>query len=63
METSLSVDHTLGTRVLGSSDVSNLASRLIRLLRKVSLVNELMQDDILHTEPKRAQAALSYVAS
>lgn len=63
METSLSVDHTLGTQVPGNSDVSNLASRLIRLLRKVGLVNELMQDDILHTEQKRAQAALSYVAS
>lgn len=52
METSLSVDHTLGTQVAGDSDVSNLASRLIKLLRKVGLVNELMQDDILHTEQK-----------
>lgn len=52
METSLSMDHTLGTQVAGDSDVSNLASRLIKLLRKVGLVNELMRDDILHTEQK-----------
>lgn len=49
--------------VADDSDGSNLASRLIKLLRKVGLVNELMQDDTLHTEQKRAQAALSYVAS
>lgn len=56
METSLSVDYALGTRVPGNSDISNLASGLIKLLRKVSLVNELIQDDILHTEQKRDQA-------
>lgn len=50
METSLSMDYALGTQVPGSSDISNLASRLIKLLGKVSLVNELMQDDILHPE-------------
>lgn len=46
------ITHTLGTQVAGDSDVSNLACRLIKLLRKVGLVNELMQDDILHTEQK-----------
>ena len=52
METSLSMDYALGTQVPGNSDISNLARGLIKLLRKVSLVNELMQDDILHTERK-----------
>lgn len=63
METSLSVDYALGTQVPGNSDISHLASGLIKLLRKVSLVNELIQDDILHTEQKRDQAPLSYVTS
>lgn len=49
-ETSLSVDRTLGPQFASDPDVSNLASRLIKLLRKVGLVNELMQDGILHTE-------------
>lgn len=57
------ITHLERRSVADDSDVSNLASRLIKLLRKVGLVNELMQDDILHTEQKRAQAALSYVAS
>lgn len=63
METSLSMDYALRTQVPGNSDISNLASGLIKLLRKVNLVNELIQDDILHTEQKRDQAALSYVTS
>ena len=52
METSLSMDYALGTQVPGNSDISNLARELIKLLRKVSLVNDLVQDDILHTERK-----------
>lgn len=57
------MDYALGTQVPGNSDISDLASGLIKLLRKVSLVNELMQDDILHTEQKRDHAPLSYVTS
>lgn len=54
------MDYALGTLVPGHSDISNLASGLIKLLRKVSLVNELIQGDILHTEQRRDQAPLSY---
>lgn len=57
------MDYALRTQVPGNSDISNLASGLIKLLRKVSLVNELIQDDILHTEQKGDQAPLSYVTS
>lgn len=63
METSLTMDYALGSQVPGNFDISNLASGLIKLLRKVSLVNELIEDDILHTEQKRDEALLSYVTS
>lgn len=54
------MDYALGTLVPGHSDISNLGSGLIKLLRKVSLVNELIQGDILRTEQRRDQAPLSY---
>lgn len=57
------MDYALGSQVPGNFDISNLASGLIKLLRKVSLVNELIEDDILHTEQKRDEALLSYVTS
>lgn len=57
------MDYALRTQVPGSPGISNLASGLIKLLRKVNLVNELIQDDILHTEQKRDRAPLSYVTS
>lgn len=63
METSLTMDYALASQVPGNSDISNLAIGLIKLLRKVSLVNELIEDDILHTEQKWDEALLSYVTS
>lgn len=57
------MDYALGARVPGNSDISNLAGRIIKLLRKVNLVNELLQDDILHTEQGQDQAPLSYGTS
>lgn len=63
MEPSLSMDGALRIQVQGNSDISHLARGLIKLWRKVSLVNELIQDDILHTEQKQDPVPLSYVTS